>query len=104
MVTAKAGRGFNRVRRALFAIVERFSPDETTLMVIIAVFVFMVIPLTGIASVRHPPGYYRVLYLNPPSLATGSCGFIPRALQVLDAHEGCRPTPAYPSGVWLGVD
>ena len=39
MATTQAGPGFNRVRRALFALIERFSPDETTLMVIVAVFV-----------------------------------------------------------------
>jgi len=39
MVAAKAGRGFNRIRRALFALVERFRPDETTVMVMVAVFV-----------------------------------------------------------------
>ncbi len=39
MTTAEAGRGFNRIRRALFALIERFSPDETTVMVIVAVFV-----------------------------------------------------------------
>lgn len=39
MTTADAGRGFNRIRRALFGLIERFSPDETTVMVIVAVFV-----------------------------------------------------------------
>jgi CIC family chloride channel protein len=39
MATSQAGPGFNRVRRALFALIERFKPDETTLMVVVAVFV-----------------------------------------------------------------
>ena len=39
MVHAEAGRGFNRIRRAIFALVERFRPDETTIMVVVAVVV-----------------------------------------------------------------
>ncbi len=39
MTSSQAGPGFNRFRRALFAVVERFSPDETTLMVVVAAVV-----------------------------------------------------------------
>ena len=33
------GQGYSRVRRTLFRLIERFSPDETAIMVVVAVFV-----------------------------------------------------------------
>ena len=33
------GKGYSRIRRTLFRLVERFAPDETAIMVVVAVFV-----------------------------------------------------------------
>jgi chloride channel protein, CIC family len=39
MSTETAPGGYSKVRRTLFRLVERFSPDETTIMVIVAAFI-----------------------------------------------------------------
>jgi CIC family chloride channel protein len=42
MPSASAGGGYSRFRHTVFRIIERFSPDETTIMVVVAVAVGMI--------------------------------------------------------------
>ncbi|MFT5784451.1 MAG: CIC family chloride channel protein, partial [Candidatus Krumholzibacteriia bacterium] len=64
MTARQAGIGFNRFRRTLFAFVERFSPDETTLMVLVAVLVGL---MGGVGAVA-----FRFLVNFLQSLVLGS--------------------------------
>jgi len=63
MATTKTGPGFNRIRHALFALIERFGPDETTVMVIVAVVVGL---LGGLGAVvfRYLVNFFQTLALG----------------------------------------
>ena len=39
MTTQSPPEGYSRVRRQLFRLIERFTPDETTIMVVVAALV-----------------------------------------------------------------
>ena len=82
MVTAKAGPGFNRIRRAIFALVERFSPDETTVMAIVAV-------LVGCISIHDVKDLLHEDNLDQLVLAVDLCTEVPDAVCRQDNLEDC---------------
>ena len=77
--------GTNRLRRNLFLLVERFSPDETAVMVVMAVLVGLADLITGEARVKdcvELAESYKVQVLTPPA------NWVGRNLRDLDLRAG----------------